>query len=201
MLARDLLADLATQYPGLRLPTVLLIDEVLPPAWCQSLRRRIDEGAPAIAPISTGHGFQLRPDIRNNERVIFDDPVLGQELFEALRTVIPARVLLRDERLDVSVSGLNERFRGYRYSPGQRFGPHYDGAFARSAEERSELTVLFYLNQDFVGGATRFLDLQLEVQPREGQVLIFTHAVLHEGAKVEQGTKYVLRSDVMYRRA
>lgn len=200
MLARDLLADLSGRYPGLRLPTVLLLDGALSTEHCRALRRRIDEGAPAIAPISTGRGFELRPELRNNERVIFDDPALGRALFQVLEGEVPSRLRLRDEGREVSACGLNERFRGYRYSPGQRFGPHYDGAYARSAEERSELTVLFYLNDGFVGGATRFLDLQLEVQPKEGQALIFTHAVLHEGAMVEQGTKYVLRSDVMYRR-
>lgn len=200
MSTRDLLADLSGRYPGLRLPTVLLFDGALSAERCGALRRRIDDGAPAIAPISTGRGFELRPELRNNERVIFDDPALGLELFQVLKRQVPARLQLRDEQRAVFACGLNERFRGYRYSPGQRFGPHYDGAYARSAEERSELTVLFYLNEGFVGGATRFLDLGLEVQPKEGQALVFTHAVLHEGAMVEQGIKYVLRSDVMYRR-
>jgi saccharopine dehydrogenase (NAD+, L-lysine-forming) len=34
--------------------------------------------------------------------------------------------------------GVNERFRCYRYEPGQRFAPHYDGAYQRSATVRRD---------------------------------------------------------------
>ncbi len=96
---------------------------------------------------------------------------------------------------------MNPRFRGYRYRPGQSFKPRYDGAYRASDTCASELTLLLYLNDTFTGGATRFLDAGLEVQPRRGHVLLFAHRVLHEGVAVESGTKYVLRSDVMYRGA
>ena len=36
------------------------------------------------------------------------------------------------------------------------------------------------------------------VQPKVGMALVFEHAILHEGVAVEEGTKYVLRTDVMY---
>ncbi len=39
------------------------------------------------------------------------------------------------------------------------------------------------------------------VQPRAGMALVFKHAILHEGSSVVAGTKYVLRTDVMYRSA
>ena len=37
------------------------------------------------------------------------------------------------------------------------------------------------------------------IKPKQGQVLIFEHQQLHEGAPVLTGQKYVLRTDVMYR--
>ena len=37
------------------------------------------------------------------------------------------------------------------------------------------------------------------VVPEQGMALVFVHAVLHRGAPVTRGRKYVLRSDVMYR--
>ena len=38
------------------------------------------------------------------------------------------------------------------------------------------------------------------IVPRAGMALLFQHRVLHEGAPVRSGVKYVLRSDLMYRR-
>lgn len=178
-------------------PFMALVDDVLPAARCEALVERIESLSPSFAPITTAQGFVERPDIRNNDRVMFDDVDLAAELFERLRPILPERVRGGEDPL--TAVGLNERFRGYRYGPGHRFAPHFDGAFRRSAEECSELTVLFYLNDGFAGGATSFCDWAVRVEPRQGQALLFYHPVLHEGCVVESGRKYVLRSDVMYR--
>lgn len=96
--------------------------------------------------------------------------------------------------------GLNERLRVYRYQPGQAFRWHYDGAFRRSAEEVSMLTVLIYLSHVERGGSTVFQPWTKDiVRPEPGLALLFEHQVLHQGNEVLEGTKYVLRSDVMFR--
>jgi hypothetical protein len=62
---------------------------------------------------------------------------------------------------------------------------------------------LVYLNEACEGGETRFYREGrpcLEVHPACGQALVFVHEQLHEGAAVMSGRKYVLRTDVMYRR-
>jgi hypothetical protein len=97
--------------------------------------------------------------------------------------------------------GFNERWRYYRYGPGERFAPHSDGSFVRSENERSHLTFMLYLNDDFLGGETKFYFPYLAVQPARGQALVFVHWKLHEGAEILRGQKYVLRTDVMYRLA
>ena len=58
---------------------------------------------------------------------------------------------------------------------------------------------MIYLNDGFGGGATKFLDYEIDVVPKTCMALLFQHRILHEGAVVTSGTKYVLRSDVMYR--
>jgi predicted 2-oxoglutarate/Fe(II)-dependent dioxygenase YbiX len=104
------------------------------------------------------------------------------------------------------VVGLNERWRFYRYGVGQTFASHYDGAFIRRdgprAGEHSQVTFMIYLNEGFAGGATKF-DLryphgEVIVEPRAGMALMFLHHLRHEGATVESGHKYVLRTDIMY---
>lgn len=145
------------------------------------------------APVSTLRGPVHMPDVRNNTRVMFNAPDLATHLWERLAPWLPPTFEGGWEAI-----GLNERLRFYRYDPGQRFNLHRDGHFARSADERSFLTLLLYLNGDFVGGQTRFLNA--EVQPSRGDALVFEHHLLHEGAPVVAGRKYVLRSDVMYAR-
>jgi len=173
-------------------PLVFSIAGVLAPDECAAAIARIEELGTEDAPITTPHGFVMRPDIRNNTRVMFDDHALAARLLERIQGEVPARLFGR------RAVGVNERFRCYRYAPGQRFAPHFDGAFARSATECSELTLMVYLNEPAEGGGTAFHDLGLEVRPRTGSALLFQHRLLHEGCVVTAGVKYVLRSDVMY---
>jgi hypothetical protein len=172
------------------------VPQFLDAAECSALIARIERAGCMPAPITTHTGFVMRPEIRNNDRAIIEDPDLSARLFERLRPHVPGVMCG-----GMIACGANERFRCYRYRPGQRFAPHYDGAFVRSPSEESLLTFMVYLNDDFVGGCTRFLDLEGgTIEPSAGMALLFQHALLHEGCAVESGVKYVLRSDVMYRR-
>jgi hypothetical protein len=96
------------------------------------------------------------------------------------------------------VRGLNQPLRIYRYEPGQHFGPHQDQSYAGPGGSSSLLTFMVYLNDDFEGGGTAFLDEGRTVAPRTGMALLFQHKVLHAGERVLRGTKYVLRTDVLY---
>ncbi len=162
-------------------------------------RRGFDE-----APITTAHGAVMRKDVRNNERAMFDDRVLASSLFEKIRPHVPAELPERHAPPGTPTwraIGLNERFRVYRYRPGQQFKPHFDGRFVREDEvEESALTFMIYLDDDFVGGQTVFHDDGVIVTPKKGMALFFHHPILHEGRVIERGIKHVLRSDVMYRR-
>ena len=175
-------------------PQVFTLPDVLDARECADMIARIDALGPSPAPITTHRGFVMRPDIRNNRRVMFDDPDLAAELFRRVHHALPDPLCHRRP------VGVNERFRCYRYDPGERFAPHFDGAFARSRDEASLLTFMVYLNDGYTGGHTVFHNLGLDVHPRPGLALFFQHMHLHEGCTVETGTKYALRTDVMYRR-
>ena len=60
-------------------------------------------------------------------------------------------------------------------------------------------TAMVYLNDDFEGGTTDFLRGP-SVVPRRSMLLLFEHELVHQGAPVLRGCKYVLRTDVMFRR-
>ena len=173
-------------------PLVQTVARVLSPAECARMIERIEALGPAAAPVTTPRGPVMRPDVRNNDRVMFDDPELARELFARVEGAIAPRLC------GMRAVGANERLRCYRYAPGQRFALHFDGAFIRNDRERSLLSLIVYLNEDFTGGATTFHDWDVHVAPRAGAALIFQHRLAHEGCEVIAGTKYVLRSDVMY---
>src|SRR5215813_745857 len=159
-------------------PLVFTIADVFGAAECEAAIAQTERIGFDAAPITTAAGFVMRPDIRNNERVMFDDVELAAELFARIRGAVPERLCGRRP------VGVNERFRCYRYAPGQRFAPHYDGAFTRSQSERSELTFMIYLNDGFTGGRTAFYDFDVDVAPRPGMALLFQHRLLHEGCAV-----------------
>jgi prolyl 4-hydroxylase len=172
---------------------------------CHAVIARAEAIGFGDAPITTARGMVMNKETRNNERVMFDDVPLAASLFERARPHVPAEIRERHAPPEAApwvASGLNERLRVYRYHPGQRFRPHFDGSFLREEDvEESALTFMVYLDDDFVGGATAFLDDGIVIVPRTGMALFFFHPILHEGRTVERGVKHVLRTDVMYRRA
>ncbi len=147
------------------------------------------------APIRTrNQGEVMNKDIRDNERVIWDNAQVASQIFELVKDLVP-------QDIDGWVPcGLNERFRFYRYKDGQQFKPHVDGAFKRSETELSLLTLIIYLNEDFDGGTTYLIGINENVHPKTGMLLLFDHKILHAGMSVTTGTKYVLRTDVMYKK-
>lgn len=84
-----------------------------------------------------------------------------------------------------------------------------DGNGNRGATIKSYHTFLIYLNDNFEGGHTRFYYprngalVAQGVMPTCGSVLVFSQgnmaSLLHEGSAVTVGTKYVIRTDVLYR--
>ena len=60
------------------------------------------------------------------------------------------------------------------------------------------LTLVFYLNDGFEGGATDFPELGRVITPRAGRALLFQHRILHEASEVRSGEKLVLRTDILY---
>ncbi len=144
------------------------------------------------AMIQTGTGMRMYKDVRNNDRVIFDDKKLAAAVFERVRPFLPATLN------EWALLELNERFRFYRYEGGQYFKWHKDGSHTRSEEEASLLTLMIYLNEDYTGGSTAFR--WETIKPEKGMALVFPHLMLHQGATVEEGVKYVLRTDVMYKK-
>lgn len=89
---------------------------------------------------------------------------------------------------------------------------HGDGSYETpDGKERSYFTLHLYLNDPvpkdggtpLEGGSTIFYGMsmrsEVEVKPKAGRVLLFQHrGLLHAGGDVLKGTKYTMRTDIMY---
>lgn len=100
----------------------------------------------------------------------------------------------------------NPNIRLYKYDKNHSFGKHIDGSNQTFAGQ-TEITLLVYLSE-CQGGATRFYrqtgkSSSFSFAPQVGAILLHVHGdrcLEHEADPVLSGTKYVLRSDICYRR-
>lgn len=167
------------------------ISNFLTPEECQKFIRQSENLGYELAKVSMGDSHRVNTRIRDNDRVFLNSPELAEELFNRAKPYIPPTIGNSD------AIGLNELFRFYRYQNNQRFKGHVDGSYIRNAREASYYTFMIYLNDGYEGGETIFLkDI---IKPKQGMLLLFLHKQWHTGKEVTAGTKYVLRTDVMYR--
>lgn len=160
---------------------------------CTSLILKSEEMGYEEATVDVGHGQQrMIKGVRNNERVLYNDEMYAALIWDRLEEFAP------EGKEGETACGLNELFRFYKYSTGQRFKMHKDGSFKRDPYEASQYTFMIYLNEEYTGGETIFSSGEI-IRPKTGTALIFHHPLRHEGALLAAGVKYVLRSDIMYR--
>ncbi len=173
---------------------IYTIDNFLSEAECDELIAKSEAMGYEEAKVNMDGGQRMMKMIRDNERVMYTDLVFAFQLWKRLKSYI--RPVIGNSY----AIGLNEMLRFYKYSPGQRFKMHRDGSYIRNETEFSYYTFMVYLNDDYEGGQTKFESGEF-VSPKKGTALIFEHSLRHEGARLSEGLKYVLRSDIMYKRS
>ena len=182
---------------------VMTLSNVLSKNECKNLILRGEHIGFREASVRTNDGQKMLKSVRNNERVMFSDTELADDLFQRINPYL-------DEFQvdDVSPVVLNDYFRIYKYNKGQRFNQHKDGQ-EKIDNLVSHVSVLFYLNGNFTGGETSFYEYVRNegrmkhqcfesVQPEAGSALLFWHKTFHTGDELIKGEKYVLRSDLLY---
>jgi hypothetical protein len=128
-------------------------------------------------------------------RVIKDDKEFADKLWNRIKDKIPK------EYNGSKIIGLNSYFRFSKYEDGMEFGKHKDGDNQDSNGNRSVYTLNIFLNKEFEGGETIFYDEDdkeiIVAVPEPGRGAIFNTQIVHRGAKVVNGLKYLLRTDIM----
>ncbi|KAJ2971981.1 hypothetical protein NUW58_g9281 [Xylaria curta] len=178
--------------------------------------------------VNVGNGYEVEiPDYRKSERIIWDNQEIVDRLWARMAVLpeiqtelsaLPGLAAdLSEDKSKYKFYRVNQRLRFLKYTPGGFFKPHCDGAYGETTPEgdfvQTYITVHLYLNDsqqvvgpdaDLVGGATTFLSRdnsrRIDVDPKAGRVLIFQHSQLrHSGDDVKAGTKYTVRTDIMYK--
>ncbi|VBB18170.1 oxidoreductase domain containing protein [Yasminevirus sp. GU-2018] len=181
---------------------VFLLDNMLTESECQRLIAfASDKGYGQTGFTSSYRGYL---------RLLTDDDNLAKKLWERIKCHIPDKVVDKDGSKWVA-DGLNRRFRWAKYPVGSHFSRHCDSNYKDSSSRKSFYTVNVYLNSGFGDGRTRFFENDLadtkpfyQVEPEPGRALVFTQPdkkyLIHDGETVSTTEKYLMRTDVMYRR-
>jgi predicted 2-oxoglutarate/Fe(II)-dependent dioxygenase YbiX len=182
-------------------PLVWTVDDFLSADECRARLEALASAEWLAATVNGPTGRVVRDDLRSNTVAVLRAAGDAERLYVRLRPHVPARLSYESaagRRDDVELVGLKSPLRVYRYEVGQSFGVHQDQSYPGEGGSTSRLTFMVYLNDDFEGGHTTFPTLDKVIVPLRGRAVFFQHAILHAGEAVERGTKYVLRSDVLY---
>lgn len=174
--------------------------------------------------------ISLPREIRHNDSVVWvTDAGTDGIIWERIAPLVAQNTTIADGK---SALGLNARFRFYRYGPDDFFKFHSDGDWPGSRVIDGELvsdaypdrfslmSFLLLLNDDYGGGATRFLVnaddpsrparrysrvREVDVRTPAGAALCFPHGrhplqCVHSGETITRGTKYIIRTDILFER-
>jgi prolyl 4-hydroxylase len=169
-------------------PYAVLFERLLSPAECAYLIEAANELFEPSMVYDDSHQL-VRDTIRTSDGAtinwLMEDPAVA-----ALNRRIAAATVTPYEN--------GEALQVLRYVPGQEYRPHFD--WVSGAANQRIWTALIYLNEDYDGGATAFVQPGLEVRGRTGDMLLFSNAdpqghgdplAEHAGLPVTRGTKYL----------
>ena len=178
------------------------VPDIFSPAECTVILADAAGHAWLPATVNSASGRVVEAGVRDSMTAVLRDPALATELYRRVLPHVPRRMsaeLGSRGRVPMEVAGVHIPVRIYRYEPGQHFGLHQDQSYFGEDGTKSLLTFMVYLNEGFGGGETDFPEQGQTIVPRTGTALLFQHMLLHAGKRVTAGTKFVLRSDVLYR--
>ncbi|KAK0450749.1 hypothetical protein EV421DRAFT_1774889 [Armillaria borealis] len=193
---------------------ILLVDNFLSAPECKAIAQFIDN-----LPLELTPPKRRGEAVRVNYRFSVTSPDFAQRPHDLLVPHLPLFPPPAPDKRSGSAlparepHSFNSNIRFYKYTPSQHFGPHYDDSVRDAITgAKSEWTLLIYLSgvEDGVqGGETIFYkdekcrrDETTVAPLNRGTALLHRHGqdcLLHEGSEVVKGTKYVLRSDLMFK--
>jgi len=201
---------------------ISILHQLLSPSDCKTLIESLENLGLELSSTQINY--------RSNHRRRIKSPDLSLQIFSKIGKFLEPIVLTEE---DDQQTGHGFKLHGIwepsylasdwvfsKYITGTHFGPHYDSPTVINFGERSLQTIIIYLSDNFLGGATNFFDdikqapdpkdnnifmgdrdnVIKTISPTQGSGLLFHHHLLHEGEVIKEGYKYILRSDIVYKR-
>ena len=153
--------DTVQRHELTQIPASFQLTNLLTPSECQRFIKQTE-----TLGYSQDASVSLPRKVRQNENVVWIiDDLTHDVIWERCQVLIAQAPQLFHDKKAVA---LNKRFRFYKYSEGDFFKPHTDGAWPGSAiinkkvvanaypKQYSEMTFLILLSDDFEGGETTF---------------------------------------------
>ena len=107
------------------------------------------------------------------------------------------------KNINIPILRANNLIMTGNYDPGNEFGLHTDTGlyFDLLVMEKSNYTLLIYLNDDFEGGDTVFYNNNFKetvrIKPELGKALLFDISLWHQGLKILKGNKYWIGCEII----
>jgi prolyl 4-hydroxylase len=172
-------------YPSQNVTDVFVIENFLSLQGCEQVLDYFQ---------SSEKTLRVDDRFRNNDRItMMGQYVRADRYFERVQKLVP----LHTEE-GFNPVGCNPRFHVYRYAEaGDQFTLHADQPYIMD-DMISFYTVLIYLSDDYEGGEALIGGVE-KLKLKAGTALVFPHYILHGAAPLVSGTRYTMRTDVMYR--
>jgi hypothetical protein len=157
---------------------------------------------------------------RNNMRLVIDSKLIIKEMEKRIVDYVKNPVEITEKSNTIhrhrlmfgkwNFDRLNSNLRICRYKPQNKFDKHEDLGYHPDRKSiRSIKTCMVYLNNDFSGGTTRFYNGELDdvdshklfytLKPEPGMCVIFNQCIVHDGEIINDGLKYMMRTDMFYK--
>jgi hypothetical protein len=92
---------------------------------------------------------------------------------------------------DIELGYLPVYFGLNKYNVGVEMGPHMDSGYG--ADDKSTVSMVIYLNDDYEGGEIEFPDHNILLKPEAGSAVVFPSVgCLHDPKATVNGTKYMV---------
>ena len=185
---------------------VCTLEGALLPSECEAVITAAESSGFSGASLYTDKcGKEHFSDIRKSQRIIIDSRSFVDELWKRIAHIVPPTWNGLPLHISAGASSpLNERLRILKYAtPGDEFQMHSDGQYVSPDGGISQLTILIYLNVGYIGAYTHFLGTDgyslIPVIPTIGGIVIQDQRLDHCVPPLISGTKYVVRTEVMYK--
>ena len=213
--ALDLLQKAAAAGDPIAADQLALLPNMMSEADCAAAERELLSADPHVEIVRGLIGPHERAYLMRRAEPLLkpslvDDGKTGIGRPDPIRTSHGAAFVPHEE--DLVVQALNRRIAAatgtqvanaealyvMRYEPGQQYRPHFDAL--PGLQNQREWTAIFYLSDDYEGGATIFPVLDLTIRGQAGDLLVFRNSdadgnpdprMRHAGEPVTSGAKWI----------